>query len=81
MANQIDVRAFREARGWTQAQLSQKLGVNQSTIHRWENQKMNFSAYASLAFQMLANQYPEKSNDPNGTHPSSSDGAGINHAD
>ncbi len=36
MAKKINVRKLRERLGLTQAQLAEKLGVNQTTIHRWE---------------------------------------------
>lgn len=32
-----NIRSVRTARGWTQAELAMKLGVNTSTVCRWES--------------------------------------------
>lgn len=36
METPIDVKALRELLGWTQAQLGDELGVDQSTVSNWE---------------------------------------------
>jgi DNA-binding transcriptional regulator YiaG len=37
MEHDLDVRAIRARLGLTQAQLSEELGVDQSTVSNWEN--------------------------------------------
>lgn len=37
MDQQIDVRAIRAKLNWTQAQLGEAIGVDQSTVSNWEN--------------------------------------------
>ena len=34
---EIDVKAIRRAYGWTQPDLAGRMGVNLSTVWRWEN--------------------------------------------
>lgn len=37
MEHAVDIKALREARGWTQQEMADAIGVNLSTIWRWEN--------------------------------------------
>lgn len=36
MENEIDLRKIRKARGWTQQEMGEHLGVNFTTVSRWE---------------------------------------------
>lgn len=35
----MDIKALREAKGWTKLELAQKIGVTEMTIYRWETDK------------------------------------------
>lgn len=38
MKNEIDIKELRKARGWTQQEMGQHMGVDHQTIWRWENE-------------------------------------------
>ena len=37
MSDLINIRQFREARGWTQGDMAAYFGVDKATVWRWEN--------------------------------------------
>lgn len=46
MPRRLNIRAIREARGLSQQELADKVGVRQSTIYKWENEQINLSVNA-----------------------------------
>lgn len=45
MKQKLDIKALRQERGWNQFDLAIRLGVDQTTVSRWENDKpMNETA-------------------------------------
>lgn len=49
----IDVKALRKARGWTQAQLAERVGVAQGTVSYWDNGTQPTAANAVRLAQAL----------------------------
>ena len=49
----------RRALGLTQAQLAARLGVDHSTIHRWEHAKQTVPAWLDAALWALEHGYEE----------------------
>lgn len=54
------IQRFRKARGWTRARLAGELGVDYSTICRWENGRVVPGRHVHLALERLAEIHPEK---------------------
>lgn len=50
------VRALRQARGLTQEQFAQKLGVTFPTVNRWENSKATPSPLAMQKLNRMVNR-------------------------
>lgn len=48
-----EIRAAREALGWSQERLARALGVSLSTVWRWERGKMPAPAMLRLALERL----------------------------
>lgn len=38
MSDDLDIKALRTARGWTQDQMADHFGVDKATVWRWENE-------------------------------------------
>ena len=57
MQTPIDVKTFRETRGWTKVRLAEELGVDASTVWRWENGKPP-SRTVAKALEKLSDEYP-----------------------
>lgn len=53
-----EIIEFRAARKWSQERLADELGVNVSTIWRWENGKTPASGPVVKAIERLVEQYP-----------------------
>ena len=53
-----DFKTFRLTRCWTRQRLADELGVNLSTISRWETGSAEPRPYAAQALEMLADKYP-----------------------
>lgn len=51
---QIDVRSVRESLGESQARFAERLGVNQTTVHRWEKNGLPRHGAARRAVEKLA---------------------------
>lgn len=58
MRNPIDITGFRKERGWTQGRLAGELGVDVSTVWRWEHWGMPKKGPIMKAIERLADQYP-----------------------
>lgn len=58
MPNEIDIRKFRIERRWTQEKLASELGVNTSTVWRWENENKTIKGIVTQAIERLAEKYP-----------------------
>lgn len=54
----LDIKAFRKARRWTKVRLADELGVDVSTVWRWENGKVPKKGPVVKAIERLADQYP-----------------------
>jgi putative transcriptional regulator len=74
MSEQIDLLAFRERLGWSQARLADELGIDRSTVSRIETGQQQPSRPVSRLCRMLMDQYPSVSS-PDGPQPSSSTAA------
>lgn len=59
MTEQIDLRKFRRARNWTQTRLADELGVNLSTVWRWENERASIKPYVRKALERIGELYPK----------------------
>lgn len=57
MLTPIDVETFRTTRRWTRSRLAEELGVDTSTVWRWENGK-RMSRPVIIALEKLSEQYP-----------------------
>lgn len=57
MQTQIDVETFRTTRRWTRSRLAEELGVDTSTVWRWENGKQP-SGPVIKALEKLSEEYP-----------------------
>ncbi|WJY19438.1 helix-turn-helix transcriptional regulator [Alteriqipengyuania flavescens] len=51
-----EVRCYREARGWTQAQLAEAMGVSRKTVNTVENGVFNPSVVVALKFSAALGQ-------------------------
>lgn len=58
MDTNIDIKAFRKIRRWSQERLASELGVNQSTVARWEAAK-SVPVIVAKALSVIANEHPE----------------------
>lgn len=54
----MDLKAFRKERGWTQERLANELGVDKSTVWRWENDQVQLRGYVAKAIERLGVEYP-----------------------
>lgn len=54
----INVLAIRRKLNLSQAEMGQKIGVDQSTIHRWETKKRNPRGPARKLLEQLAKAAP-----------------------
>jgi transcriptional regulator with XRE-family HTH domain len=59
MSKEIDIRKLRDARGWSQGQMANFLGVDRSTVSRIENGQLASGAVRKLLEQLAASQ-PKK---------------------
>lgn len=53
-----DIRTFRKARKWSQQRLAEELGVNTSTVWRWEKDGAGVNGVVQQAILRLAEQHP-----------------------
>ncbi|WP_353653615.1 helix-turn-helix transcriptional regulator [Ochrobactrum sp. MC-1LL] len=53
MKQAIDILAFRESIGWSQERLAEELGVNRSSISRWEQGKASLRGPARKVIERL----------------------------
>lgn len=60
MVPSIDIRSFRTARGWSQEMLAEKLGVNVSTVWRWEKRSAPAKGPVVKAIERLSEEYPSQ---------------------
>jgi transcriptional regulator with XRE-family HTH domain len=51
--NRLELRAWRDARGLTLNDLSELLGVDRQTIHRWESGRSTVPPFLNLALDQL----------------------------
>jgi transcriptional regulator with XRE-family HTH domain len=58
METNLDIRTFRFTRKWTQQRLAEELGVNTSTVWRWEKDGAGVNGVVQQAIMRLAEQYP-----------------------
>jgi DNA-binding transcriptional regulator YiaG len=56
-----EVKAIREKLGWTQAELAENLGVNQSAVAHWEAGNRNPAGPVVRLLKMLVAKIPKKS--------------------
>lgn len=49
-----EIRAFRKARGWTQAEFANRLGVSKRSVEEWEGGRTAAPAMLQLALKALA---------------------------
>jgi DNA-binding transcriptional regulator YiaG len=56
----IDIKALRQLRGWSQERLAQVLGVTWSTVNRWENGHTKPSPLALRTIQELLKSPAER---------------------
>lgn len=55
------IKTLRQARGWTQLALAEKLGVEQSTVSRWERgQARPVGIYLTFVERLLAGKRVRK---------------------
>lgn len=57
---ELQIRAWREWRGLTQAELAELLGVTQETVSRWETTQRNVSAPAQRRIASALGTTPDK---------------------
>lgn len=58
METNLDIRTFRKTRKWSQQRLAAELGVNTSTVWRWEKDGAGVNGVVEQAILRLAEQYP-----------------------
>lgn len=56
MAKKINLRALRQRLGLSQQELAERLGVNQTTVHRWENNERRMSGPAQKLIEQMEAQ-------------------------
>lgn len=55
------IKTLRETRGWTQLQLAERLGIEQSTVSRWERgQSRPVGIYLTFLERLLAGKRVRK---------------------
>jgi DNA-binding transcriptional regulator YiaG len=55
-----EIRAFRDKKGWTQANLAREMGVDANTVARWERGEIKPSGSAVRLFLVLKGGKEEK---------------------
>lgn len=58
METNLDIRSFRKARKWSQQRLAEELGVNTSTVWRWEKDGAGVNGVVEQAILRLAEKHP-----------------------
>ena len=58
MVTREQIKAAREALGENQEQFAQRLGVDQTTVHRWEKRGLPGRGTAKVAVEKLLSELP-----------------------
>lgn len=56
MTKNFDILSFRKSKGMSQADLAGELGVNQSTVHRWETGAVDVPAISIKALKAVESE-------------------------
>ena len=54
-------KAIREARGWTQLQMAEAIGVSETAVWMWEDGRRNISRRSARAIELAAGKPRRKS--------------------
>jgi transcriptional regulator with XRE-family HTH domain len=54
----VDIAAFRKSRNWTKVRMADELGVDVSTVWRWENWGGPKKGPVVKAIERLADEFP-----------------------
>lgn len=75
MSDAINIRQFREARGWTQGEMANYFGVDKATVWRWENRGVPARGPARQAIERAISSMSSESSDQREQTPPASDAA------